>query len=134
MCNYITVRSLKVNSCFTPQACLYLSNLTFHPFHSSIRHEPFPNLLDRKRWYRTRLLIPLSSRKKSTGKIAYSTLYEQMAKCFKAVGIRGSAVTHLPRSAGAKSLEQKGVSEDQIRRLGEPYHRQQIPHGIYHRN
>jgi len=111
-----------VNSRFTPQACLYL---TFHPFHSSIRHEPFPDLLDRKSWYRTRLLIPLSSRKKSTGpapsgprKISYSTLYEQMAKCFKAVGIRGSAVTHLPRSAGAKSLEQKGVSEDQIRRLG----------------
>jgi hypothetical protein len=42
-----------------------------------------------------------------------------MSRCFKAVGIRGSSVTHLPRSAGAKSLEQKGVSEDQIRRLGE---------------
>jgi hypothetical protein len=40
-----------------------------------------------------------------------------MAK-FQAVGIHGSSVTHLPRAAGAKSLEQKGVSEDQIRRLG----------------
>jgi hypothetical protein len=33
-------------------------------------------------------------------------------------GIRGSSVAHLPRSSGAKSLEQKGVSEDQTRILG----------------
>ena len=30
---------------------------------------------------------------------------DQMAKCFKAVGIRCSSVTHLPRSAGANCEE-----------------------------
>ena len=53
------------------------------------------------------------------GKVTYTTLYDQLSKCFKAVSIRGSSVTHPPRSSGAKSLEQKGVSEDQIHWLGE---------------
>jgi hypothetical protein len=90
--------------------------------HSSIVKEPFPELLNRRKWYRTPLLSKKSSGPAPSGpkrKVAYTTLYDQLSKCFKAVGIRGSSVTHLPRSSGAKSLEQKGVSEDQIRRLGE---------------
>ena len=55
-----------------------------------------------------------------------------MVKCFQAVGIQGSSVTHLPRSAGAKSLEQKGVSEDQIRRLGPHRQSYKAPHGIHY--
>ena len=69
-------------------------------------------------------------------KITYSTLYDQMVKCFQAVGIQGSSITHLPRSAGAKSLEQKGVSEDQIRSLGKltpPSPAELLsPHGIHY--
>ena len=87
--------------------------------HSPLSHEPFPNLLDAASWYHTPLLIrtpapsgPSGGRKK---KIGYTTVYEQMGKCFQAVGIHGSSVTHLPRAAGAKS---QGVSEEQIRRLG----------------
>ena len=89
--------------------------------HSSIVKEPFPELLNHREWYRTPLLSKKSSGPAPSGpkgKVAYTTLYDQLSKCFKAVGIRGSSVTHLPRSSGAKSLEQKGVSEDQIRRLG----------------
>jgi len=78
---------------------------------------PFPELLNCRKWYCTPLLSKSSGPAPSgpKGKVAYTTLYDQLSKCFKAVSIRGSSMTHLPRSSGAKSLEQKGVSEDQIR-------------------
>ncbi|KAN0075157.1 Transcriptional activator of glycolytic enzymes domain containing protein [Elaphomyces granulatus] len=71
-----------------------------------VDQEPFPDLLDRKSWYHTPLLMrttstgPAPSGPRGGKKIAYLTPYDQMAKCFQAVGIQGSSVTHLPRSAG----------------------------------
>ena len=107
---------------FLPRIFKLILRLLANFSHSSLSHEPFPNLLDAAGWYHTPLLIrttapsgPSGGRKK---KIGFTTVYDQMGKCFQAVGIRGSSVTHLPRAAGAKSLEQKGVSEEQIRRLG----------------
>ena len=60
-------------------------------------------------WLTIHLFTALSIR---AGKVPNKTLYDQLSKCFKVVGIRTS-------SDPLGQREQKVVSKDQIRRLGE---------------
>lgn len=99
-----------------PLICM-LSGLAFYLLYRwDLGDEPFPDFSKRSAWYSVRLI------KSSTGDreaaFSYNSQRDWVTKAFQYVGVFSQKKTHIGRSAGAKTAELKGVSEDQIRRAG----------------
>ena len=50
--------------------------------------------------------------------MSYNAQYRSYLKAFKAVGIRASKVTHLPRGVAARKTTQEGVQTEQTNCMG----------------
>jgi hypothetical protein len=99
-----------------PLTCL-LSGLAFYFLvRWDLTPEPFPDFSSRPAWYETRLIKGNGIDR--TAEFSYNSQREWVAKAFNFAGITSKKKTHLGRSAGAKTAELKGVSEEQIRRAG----------------
>ena len=97
-----------------PLICL-LSGLAFYLLYRwDISDEPFPDFSKRSAWYNIRLIK--SSTRDREAAFSYNSQREWVTKAFEYVSIFSQKKTHIGRSAGAKTAELKGVSEDQIRR------------------
>lgn len=98
-----------------PLICM-LSGLAFYLLYRwDISDEPFPDFGKQSAWYNIRL-IKSSTRGRDVA-FSYNSQREWVTKAFEYVSVF-SQKTHIGRSAGAKTAELKGVSEDQIRRAG----------------
>jgi Centromere DNA-binding protein complex CBF3 subunit, domain 2/Transcriptional activator of glycolytic enzymes len=99
-----------------PLVCM-LSGLAFYLLYRwDLSDELFPDFSKRSAWYNIRL-IKSSAGDRETA-FSYNSQREWVAKAFQSVGVFSQKKTHIGRSAGAKTAELKGVSEDQIRRAG----------------
>ena len=97
-----------------PLLCM-LSGLAFYLLYRwDLGEEPFPDFSQRSAWYST----PLIKASCSATALSYNSQREWVTKAFQYAGISSAKKTHLGRSAGAKLVELKGISEDQIRRAG----------------
>jgi hypothetical protein len=97
-----------------PLTCM-LGGLAFYLLYRwDLTDEPFPDFSRRAAWYNIRLI------KGSTGDreaaFSYNSQREWVAKAFGYIGIASQKKTHIGRGSGAKMVELKGVSEEQIRR------------------
>ena len=99
-----------------PLICM-LSGLAFYLLYRwDLSEEAFPDFSERSAWYGTRLIKAMAG--DPSAAFSYNSQREWVAKAFQYAGIRSQKKTYLGRSAGAKLVELKGVSEDQIRRAG----------------
>jgi hypothetical protein len=99
-----------------PLTCM-LGGLAFYLLYRwDLSDEPFPDFSKRSAWYNIRLIK--SSTRDREEAFSYNSQREWVTKAFQYVGISSQKKTHIGRSAGAKTAELKGVSEDQIRRAG----------------
>ena len=88
-----------------------LSGLAFYLLHRwDLTPEPFPDFTSRPSWYDIRLIKGTGIN--ATAELSYNSQREWVARAFDYVGIASKKKTHLGRSAGAQSVELKGVSED----------------------
>src|SRR5277367_6806318 len=93
-----------------------LSGLAFYLLYRwDLSTEPFPDFSRRSAWYNIRLI---KSGRDREAALSYNSQRDWVAKAFQYVGVFSEKKTHIGRSAGAKTAELKGVSEDQIRRAG----------------
>ena len=100
-----------------PLICM-LSGLAFYLLYRwDLGEEPFPDFSQRSAWYGTRL-IKASTTGSSTAPFSYNSQRDWVIKAFQYAGIFSAKKTHLPRGAGAKLAELKGVSKNQICRAG----------------
>lgn len=87
-------------------------------FRWDLTDEPFPDLSSRPRWYDIRLLKSTGPGAVATSELRYTSQRDWVNKAFKYTGIQSSKKTHIGRSSGAKTVELKGVDQEQIRRAG----------------
>ena len=98
-----------------PPICM-LSGLAFYLlFRWDLTPEPFPDFSSRPAWYKIRLIKGGADR---TAEFSYNSQRDWVARAFEYAGIASKKKTHVSRSAGAKTAELKGVSDEQIRRAG----------------
>jgi hypothetical protein len=101
-----------------PQICL-LGGLAFYLLYRwDLTDEPFPDLSQRPAWYNIRLLKGSAAGASCTASLAYNSQRDWVSKAFDYAGVVSHKKTHIGRSSGAKPVELKGISEDQIRRAG----------------
>jgi len=80
--------------------------------------EPFPDFSQRPAWYDIRLIKGSGKNIDRTSALAYTTQRDWAIKAFSYAGISSHKKTHMGCSSGAKTVELKGVNEEQIRGAG----------------
>ena len=99
-----------------PLICM-LSGLAFYLLYRwDISDEPFPDFSKRSAWYNIRLIT--SSTRGREAAFSYNSQRDWVTKAFQYISVFPQKKTHIGQSTGAKTVELKGVSEDQIRCAG----------------
>lgn len=104
----VMIRSRDPVLCPLNALCFYLLSRL------DLNREAFPDLSDGDKWFTMKACPPAGN---ITQEMSYHAHYSAMLEVPRACDINSSSVTHIFRKSGAR-LELAGVSEDQIRRLG----------------